>query len=77
MINDLKNIIYDKRFKVTVLKEKIDINNYEEIIVFEENQIIVSTKENIVKIKGENLTINRLFNKELLIEGKIKTIEFG
>ncbi len=77
MINDLKNIIYDKRFKVTVLKEKIDINNYEEIIVFEEDQIIVSAKENIVKIKGENLTINRLFNKELLIEGKIKTIEFG
>lgn len=77
MFKDLKNIIYDKKFKVTILKNQININNYKEILIFEESQILVSTEEYLVKVKGENLTINRLLENELLIEGKIKTVEFG
>lgn len=77
MFKDLKNIIYDKKFKVTILKNQININNYKEILIFEESQIVVSTEEYLVKVKGENLTINRLLENELLIEGKIKTVEFG
>lgn len=77
MFKDLKNIIYDKKFKVTILKNQININNYKEILIFEESQILVSTEEYSIKVKGENLTINRLLENELLIEGKIKTVEFG
>lgn len=77
MFKDLKNIIYDKKFKVTILKNQININNYKEILIFEESQILVSTEEYSVRVKGENLTINRLLENELLIEGKIKTVEFG
>lgn len=77
MFKDLRNVIYDKNFKVTILENKIDINNYKEILVFEESQILVSTKKYLVKVKGEGLTINRLEEEELLIEGKIKTVEFG
>lgn len=77
MFKDLKNIIYDKKFKVTILKNQININNYKEILIFEESQILVSTEEYSVRVKGENLAINRLLENELLIEGKIKTVEFG
>ena len=77
MFNDLKNIIYDKKFKVTIFKNKININNYKEILIFEESQILVNTEEYLVKVKGENLTIICLLENELLIEGKIKTVEFG
>lgn len=77
MFKDLKNIIYDKNFKVTILKNQININSYKEIMIFEENQILVSTEEYLVKVKGENLTIIRLLENELLIEGKIKSVEFG
>ncbi|MGN0992978.1 MAG: YabP/YqfC family sporulation protein [Bacilli bacterium] len=77
MFKDLKNIIYDKKFKVTILKNQININSYKEIMIFEENQILVSTEEYLVKVKGENLTIIRLLENELLIEGKIKSVEFG
>lgn len=77
MFKDLKNIIYDKKFKVTILKNQVNINNYKEILIFEESQILVSTEEYSVRVKGENLTINRLLENELLIEGKIKTVEFG
>ena len=77
MFKDLKNIIYDKKFKVTIFKNKIKINNYKEILIFEESQILVNTEEYLVKVKGENLTIICLLENELLIEGKIKTVEFG
>ena len=77
MFKDLKNIIYDKKFKVTILKNQININNYKEILIFEESQILVNTEEYLVKVKGENLTIICLLENELLIEGKIKTVEFG
>lgn len=77
MFKDLRNVIYDKKFKVTILKNKVNINNYKEILIFEENQILVRAEESSVKVRGENLTINRLLENELLIEGKIKTVEFG
>lgn len=76
MFRELTKIVYDNTFKVTVLKEKINVLNYEEILIFESNLILVKTKEYLVKVKGSNLTINKLYNKELLIEGKIKMIEF-
>lgn len=77
MFRNLTNVMYDKAFKVTILKDKIDIINYQEVLIFEEETILIKTEERLVKIKGENLTINRLYNKELLIEGQIKTVEFG
>lgn len=77
MFKDLRNVIYDKTLKITVLENKVDINNYEEVLIFEENQILVATKNKTIRIKGENLIISRLLENELLIEGKIKTVEFG
>lgn len=76
MFKDIKNIIYDKNFRITIFKNKININNYYEILVFEDNQILVKA-EFLIKIKGSNLVITRLENNELLIEGEIKNIEFG
>ena len=76
MINDLKKVIFDKEFKVTVFQKKININNYVDILIFEENQILIKTEQCLVKIKGSNLSIIRLLENELLIEGKIKSVEF-
>lgn len=76
MFRELTKMVYDNTFKVTVLKDKVNIINYDEILIFESETILVKTKECLVKIKGEHLTINKLYNNELLIEGQIKTIEF-
>lgn len=76
MINNLRSIVYDEAFKIIVLKNKVNIINYIDILIFEDEKILVKTKEGIVKLNGSNLTINKLYNNELLIEGKIETIEF-
>lgn len=77
MFRELTNIIYDKTFKVIMFRNKVNIVNYSEILIFEDETILVKADENIIKIKGSNLVINKLYNKELLIEGKIKMVEFG
>lgn len=77
MLKNLRSIVYDETFKIIVLKNKINIINYDDILIFEDEKILVKTKEAIIKVTGNSLTINKLYNKELLIEGKVETIEFG
>lgn len=76
MFRELKNVIYDKNFKMTILENQINIKPFKDILIFEENELLIKTENKIIKIKGENLTINKLENYEILILGKIITIEF-
>lgn len=76
MFRELKNVIYDKNFKMTILEDKISIKPFKDILTFEENELLIKTENKIIKIKGENLTINKLENYEILILGKIITVEF-
>ena len=55
----------------------MNINNYEDILIFEDNQILIKSNNKLIKIKGNNLSITRLENKEVQIEGQIINIELG
>lgn len=77
MIKNLRSIVYDEIFKIIILKNKINIINYLDILIFEDELIQIQSKEGLIKIKGTNLTINKLYNNELLIEGNIKSVELG
>ena len=76
MIDELRSYILENEYKITVLPNKIDILNYQDIDHFDDSQIIVKFTNGKVNIQGENLTISKLLNDELLILGKIKTITF-
>lgn len=77
MLNHLRTYILENEFKITILMGRIDIVNYLEIDHFDDTKIIVRFEKGIVIIKGENLTISKLLNDELLILGKIKAVEFN
>ncbi len=76
MLSTLRSYILEDEFKITILTKKIDIVNYSEIDHFDENKIIVRFNKGIVIVKGEDLSIAKLLNDELLILGTIKTVEF-
>lgn len=76
MLNHLRNYILENEFKITIFTNKIDIVNYLEIDHFDDVKIIVRFTNGLVIIKGEDLTISKLLNDELLILGHIKNIEF-
>ncbi len=76
MLKDLRTYILENEFKINILTGKVDIVNYIEIDHFDDTKVIIRYEKGIVKIKGENLTISKLLNDELLILGKIKVVEF-
>ncbi len=76
----LKNIIrYVKNddFYINIWKNRINIVNFKEIVVLEENKIVILSPYNKVIIKGSNLSINKLLDSEILITGTFTLIEFG
>lgn len=77
MFRDLANMIYDKSLRIILMDSSMNINNYDEILIFENNQVLVKAKNKFIRIKGECLSITRLENNEVRIEGKIKSIDLG
>ena len=76
----LKNIVqYVKNddFYINIWKNRINIVNFKEIVVLEENKIVILSPYNKVIIKGSNLSINKLLDSEILITGIFTLIEFG
>lgn len=75
MFNELKNFIKDDDYKIVILDNKINVVNYKNIITINDKLISLEFINKIVSIKGNNLTLVRLLEEELLITGNIKHID--
>lgn len=76
-MNGVIDYIRDNEFKMLVLEEKIDVVNYLDLLTMDEKRVSFTTKTGRVIIRGENLSVKKLLDKEVLIVGQIKTIEMG
>lgn len=76
MFNKLIDYVKDNKTKIILLKDKIDICNYKEVLIFEEEKILINCYDFKIEILGNNLVINRLFNKEVLITGDLISINY-
>lgn len=74
-INKFRNYILENDFEIKVYKDKVNIVNYVNIDGIENDKIVIRYTEGLVIIKGNNLVINKLFNDEVLISGKISQVE--
>ena len=72
----IKNFLSDNDFKITILKDLIDILNYEKIILLSDNKIVINYSNQILTINGNNLSIIKLLNDEIAIQGSFTNIEF-
>ena len=75
IVKRARNYLLDEIFNMRVLKNKIDICNYESIGYLDNDLIIINYDSGEIKIKGENLVVSKLLNDEILISGDIKIIE--
>lgn len=76
MLKSIRNICTDSEFRVTIFIDKIDIINYTEIDHFDDTSIIIRYIDGLLIIKGEMLIITKLLDEEVLITGKVKSVEF-
>lgn len=76
MFDRLRNYINDDSWKINISKNQVDIVNYLDIILLEEEKILVKYREGIISVTGDRLSVNKMMDSEILIAGNIKCVEF-
>lgn len=75
LVRRARNYLLDETFNMRVLRDKIDICNYESIGYLDNDLIIIYYEDGEVKIRGKNLVVSKLLDDEILISGNINNIE--
>ncbi|MBE6140161.1 MAG: hypothetical protein E7172_01315 [Firmicutes bacterium] len=76
MFKTLFNYIKDLNLKVIYFNNKLDIINYKKILIFNDDKIKVECPKKIMIVLGNNLSIKKMYDEELLIEGNIKEVKW-
>lgn len=71
----IDNYISEYKYKVIIVDNSVNIVNYKKIIEFTDNVIKVESKDGITTVNGSNLVITKMLSDEILITGKIYSIE--
>lgn len=77
-LNRLNDYLNDREFRITIYEDKkVDIINYDNIIDFDLNKVVVKVNEKKVIVEGLNLTINKMLDNEVLITGLISNVRIN
>ncbi|MBR1385959.1 MAG: hypothetical protein IJ568_03920 [Bacilli bacterium] len=77
MLKSLNRFIKNNDYTINIWENNIDIINFSEILILEENKVVLLINNKRITIIGENLTINKLLDNEILLKGKLKSFEIG
>lgn len=75
MLRNLRTFINDNEWRINIYDGKVNVVNYDDVILLEDNRISIKYKKGMIIIKGESLSVNKLLENEMLVIGKIKSIE--
>ncbi len=76
LVRNLENYIKQNEFKIIIKENCINVQYYTKLGIIAQKQIIIYSLNKKITIDGDNLTINKLLNDELLILGNYKKISF-
>ena len=62
---------FQKEFKIYIFKDKINIVNYSKINLITEKEIKIDS----ITIIGDDLTVIKMMDNEILIKGRIKELK--
>lgn len=74
-MNRLKKFINSKELEFYYKNNKLNFINYDEIVFLGNDKIILLKNNKTITIKGDNLSLLKLLESEILIDGIIKQIE--
>lgn len=72
----ISRFINDTSFQILYINDNLDIINYTNINYMEDSKISINYYDNKILIKGNNLSVKKLLESEILIDGNIQSIEF-
>ena len=74
---EMPNEVISNEPKITINGfNEVIIENYKNILEYEEFYIKVNTHIGAININGFNLTLNQLNQEDIIIKGKIENIDF-
>lgn len=71
----IKEFLNNQELKITYFNNQVHVLNYKNILLLDEDKIILKKESGTITIKGSNLTLLKLLDEEILIQGQIKSIE--
>lgn len=71
----ISKYLLEKDFKMIITDNYVDILNYQEINLFDDNHIIIKYNGKYLSIFGNNLVINKWLDDEILVTGEFIKIE--
>ena len=74
MLKRVNNFLNNKDYQVIILKDKVHIINYKSVIDVTSECVLIKVEDNIIKIKGNNLSLVKMDNTEVLLTGTIKGV---
>ncbi|MEG1597016.1 MAG: YabP/YqfC family sporulation protein [Bacilli bacterium] len=77
MLKTIKNYIYDKDFRILIINNQLNINNYKQVKTIDSSFIEIEYDNKLLTVRGRDLVLTKILNDELLIEGIINKIEMG
>ena len=75
MLN-IRHFINDTSFQILYINNNLNIVNYTNINYMEDNKISLNYLDKKILIQGNNLSVKKLLESEILITGDILSIEF-
>lgn len=74
-MDNIREYVNSKKLKLNYIDNKLNIVNYDEIVILTDKKIVLLKDKKTINIKGNDLTLLKLLDDEVLIGGLIKTIE--
>lgn len=75
MFDKIREYVKDEEFRLTIYQDKVYAVNYSNILTLTDSRVTLKVEDVMYVIKGENLVLNKLLDKEILINGKIFDLE--
>lgn len=75
MLDRIKKYIVDDEFRLIYFAEQVYVVNFSKILELSDENITIKDKNKLFVMKGSNLSLRRMLDREVLITGKVKSIE--
>ena len=74
-LDRIKKYIVDGEFRLIFFSDQVYIVNFDKILELNGSNITIRSNNEIFSINGKNLSLRRLLEREVLISGRLKSIE--
>ena len=75
MFRNIREYINETELKITLLKNRVNVLNYDRIRDITDKEISLTKGNDKIKVIGNNLKLNKLLDQEVLIIGSILRVE--